>query len=221
MTANTKPAGAYHHGDLPRALVAAALELLSTHGPAGLTLRGAARKAGVSEAAPYRHFADKEALLATVAEQGFLALTSEVRASTDGIEDPLQAFRAHGLAYVRFALDHPHHYRVMFGPEVHDKQAFPHLFEAAMLSYEGLFNGITACQEAGEILHADVEELSVAAWSVVHGLSSLVIDRQIPDMSTEGDGRERAVEMAGRILDLLLTGIGLPPAIEKANERKP
>ncbi|MFT4571001.1 MAG: AcrR family transcriptional regulator, partial [Candidatus Binatia bacterium] len=89
MTTIEKPSGAYHHGDLRRALVEGALELLHERGPAGLTLRGAARKAGVSEAAPYRHFADKEALLASVAEEGFRALSREVVRSIDGISDPL------------------------------------------------------------------------------------------------------------------------------------
>lgn len=210
MTTIEKPSGAYHHGDLRRALVEGALELLHERGPAGLTLRGAARKAGVSEAAPYRHFADKEALLASVAEEGFRALSREVVRSIDGISDPLESFRAHGLAYVRFALEHPHYYRIMFGPEVVDKQAFPDLLEIATGAYEALFVSITACQQAGEILGDDVEALSVAAWSVVHGLSSLIIDGQIRDAGTDGVGRERAMEVADHILTMLFTGIGLP-----------
>ncbi|HET8576665.1 MAG TPA: helix-turn-helix domain-containing protein, partial [Methylomirabilota bacterium] len=96
--------GRYHHGDLPRALVAAAVSLVEREGVDALTLRGAARKAGVSQAAPYRHFADKQALLAAVAEEGFKALSEAMRrASAPHEGDPLGRFRALGEAYVEFA----------------------------------------------------------------------------------------------------------------------
>lgn len=219
MSHTSKPAGAYHHGDLRRALTTGALELLAEHGPSGLTLRGAARKAGVSEAAPYRHFADKEALLASVAEEGFRALADEVKGSILGIEDPLEAFRAHGLAYIRFALQHPHYYRVMFGAEVVDMQAYPSLLETAADSFVLLHQSISACQASGDVVDEDPDELAIAAWSVVHGMSLLVIDGQIPEMGTTGEAQVRALELAERMLTVLFTGIGVPESAARLREK--
>src|ERR1700693_5459913 len=113
-----KPPNRYHHGDLPRALLDAALHIVETQGTEALTLRAVARRAGVSQAAPYRHFASKEAILAAVAEDGFRSLIAAMRESvaTCG-EDPLGRLRAVGLGYVTFATSHPSHFRVMFGRE--------------------------------------------------------------------------------------------------------
>src|SRR4051794_27635084 len=109
----------YHHGDLQRALVDAAVALLAEGGAAAVTLREVARRAGVTHAAPYRHFADKAALLAAVAEEGFRALHDAVaRAGAEAPDDPLARLAASGQAYLRFAMSHPAHYRVMFGPDV-------------------------------------------------------------------------------------------------------
>ena len=108
---------AYHHGDLRAALVRAATALLDTEGPLGVTLRGAARGAGVSQAAPYRHFSDKSALLAAVAEDGFRRLRHAIaRAARTHARDPVAALRAMAIAVVRFAAAHPSHYRLMSGP---------------------------------------------------------------------------------------------------------
>src|SRR5262245_15925640 len=93
----------YHHGNLRPALVAAATELLEREGPLGVTLRGAARRAAVSQAAPYRHFADKGALLAAVAEEGFRTLASTMTAAARRAHDPLAALDAMAVAMVRFA----------------------------------------------------------------------------------------------------------------------
>src|ERR1700674_5400381 len=96
----------YHHGDLPAALLRAAGKTLEKHGPAGLSLRAAARRAGVSHNAPYRHFPGREALLAALAAEGFAMLAERLRG---------QPGRAMGEAYVRFALEHPQRFRLMFG----------------------------------------------------------------------------------------------------------
>jgi AcrR family transcriptional regulator len=196
----------YHHGDLRRALVQAALEMLTEVGPAQLSLRAVARRAGVSEAAPYRHFADKETLLACVAEEGFRALGVEVTSAIDDLVDPAERFRAHGLAYVRFALGNPQHYRLMFGPEVAEKQSHPGLEAAAEGAYLRLEESLGFCSEAGLLRRAEVSTMAVAAWSVVHGFSSLVIDGQIRELAGRGPSTE-AMTMAASVTDLLFVGL--------------
>src|SRR5437016_3468378 len=100
----TKP---YHHGDLRTALLEASLALIRQEGPHGFTLREVARRAGVSHTAPYRHFRDKDDLLAAIAENGFKRLTGMMRATLSNRRDPLRRLQNVGLAYVAFALDQP------------------------------------------------------------------------------------------------------------------
>lgn len=177
----------YHHGNLPRALVDAALRLVETEGAEALTLRAAARKAGVSQAAPYRHFANKQALLAAVAEEGFRAMSQAMRrASTPHTADPLGRFRAQGLAYIEFATTHPAHYRVMFGRAMADKSAYPSLRAASGETFGLLVEAIRDCQRAGLVRAGDPEELALGAWSAVHGLSSLAADGQLVLMGKRG-----------------------------------
>ncbi len=201
---------AYHHGDLRRALLEGATELLAEGGPANLTMRGAAQRAGVSPAAPYRHFADKREMLAAVAEEGFLALgracDGAVSASSG---DPVESFRLHGIAYVRFAIEHPAHYRVMFGPEIPDKRAYEGLYRAASAAYEGLRSSLRAFVAAGRFGADEVEMRAMRSWSVVHGLASLFIDGQF---SADG-ALEPAVflERVGEVLRLEAEVLEKPP----------
>ena len=189
---------AYHHGDLRRALVRGALELLREGGPAALTLRGAARRAGVSPAAPYRHFKDKRELLAAVAEEGFLDLdrhaAEEIAAAGD---DAILRFRQHGLAYVRFAIDHPDHYRVMFGPEIADKREYAALDAASRAAFDRLYESLRLCQKAGVLPAGDIEPRAVRAWALVHGLASLFMDGQL--VGTGAHGRDEFLAMVDTI----------------------
>ena len=128
----------YHHGDLPRALLDAALHIVETQGTEALTLRAAARSAGVSQAAPYRHFTNKEAILAAVAEEGFRSLMGAIRQATAAGEGPLGRLRGVGIGYVTFATSHPSHFRVMFGREMADRSASPSLRRLATETFERL-----------------------------------------------------------------------------------
>lgn len=194
----------YHHGDLRRAVLAAALRLLETEGPRALTLRAVARLAGVSQAAPYRHFADKQALLAAVAEEGFRAMSEAMRrATTEHPDNPLGRFLALGLAYVGFASGHPSHFRVMFGREMADRSAYPSLGEAAQETFALLLEAIVECQRAGFVRPGEPEELALSAWSIVHGLSALLVDGQLP--RGEGKGQE---ELAQIVTQALFLGLG-------------
>src|SRR5262245_57949686 len=123
-TLDEKP---YHHGNLKAELLAAASALLDEGGAGAVSLRAAARRAGVSATAPYRHFADKEVLLAAVAAEGFRAFGAALTAAASN-PTPLAAM---GLAYVRFALAHRGLFRLMFGPGIPDRDRHPELAAAA------------------------------------------------------------------------------------------
>ena len=168
----------YHHGNLRQALIDAALELIEEQGVSALTLREVARRVGVTHAAPQRHFADRAALVAAVAEQGFRGLGAHVAAVRASARTPAQRLRAIGVAYVEYALAHPAHLRVMFSPEVADKSRHPELAAAAQAVHAGLVDQIGDAQRHGSIAPGDPDELSFAAWSMVHGCAVLLIDGQ-------------------------------------------
>ena len=133
--------------------------------------------AGVSQTAPYRHFTNKEALLAAVAEDGFRAMAagiSQAMATSGG--SPLERLRAVGLGYVSFATSHPSHFRVMFGREMADRAAYPSLREVAAGIFRVLHDTIADCQRAGLVRSGEPQDLALAAWSTVHGLSALLVD---------------------------------------------
>jgi AcrR family transcriptional regulator len=175
----------YHHGDLRRALIAAATELLEREGAEALSFRAVARTAGVSQSAPYNHFTGKEDLLATVAEAGFRALgtaQAETAARASAGEDRLIAL---GLSYIGFAADHPQLYRLMFGVGVPDWHAYPQVSEAKQASFApiraALGEDFPSNHDATALEHA-----ALAAWGLAHGLAMLRIDgslarRDAPD----------------------------------------
>jgi len=167
----------YHHGDLPRALLDAALRIVETQGTEALTLRAAARSAGVSQAAPYRHFTNKEAILAAVAEEGFRSLMAAIGQAAAAGEGPLGRLRGVGIGYVTFATSHPSHFRVMFGREMADRSASPSLRRLATETFKMLVDAISDCQRAG-LVRADepAADLALIAWSSVHGLSALLVE---------------------------------------------
>jgi AcrR family transcriptional regulator len=178
--ADTRTRARYHHGNLRPTLIDAAIRILETKGVSALTLRAAARGAGVSQAAPYRHFADKASLLAAVAEEGFRALSAAMRAAAARTEgDFASRFRAIGMAYVRFAVEQPARFRLMFGREVADRESHLALRQATSDTFGMLMAGIEEGQKAGLIREGDSRELSMAVWSMVHGLSALLVDGQI------------------------------------------
>jgi AcrR family transcriptional regulator len=136
----------------------------------------------VSPAAPYRHFRDKDALLAAVAEEGFRAMTEAMRRATGPREgEPLARLKARGMAYVEFATRHPAHFKVMFGRVAADRSRHPGLLEAAREAFELLVAAIVDCQQAGLVRGGDPDELALCAWSATHGLSALAVDGQLHD----------------------------------------
>jgi len=169
--------GRYHHGDLRRALLDAALAVLTEADARALTLREVARRAGVTHAAPYRHFTDKDALLAAVAEEGFRTLIEVMKEEMGRASaDPVEQLEALGVGYVRFALAHPAHFEVMFGPELpwHQEECTP-LHDAADDTFGLLVASVQAAQAAGKLRGEQPLPFALLAWSTVHGLATLLV----------------------------------------------
>ena len=176
---------AYHHGGLPAALIAAARELLAEAGTEALSLRAVARRAGVSAMAPYRHFPDKETLLAAVAAEGFRDFTAALEAADRSVP-PERALLEQGVAYVRFACAQPALFRVMFGPP---RQGM----HPALKHDEAAAFGVLAARVAAETPAPQRQGRVLACWSVVHGLASLLIDGQIDISGTTHEAIARQV----------------------------
>jgi len=161
----------YHHGDLRVALLRAAAGALEEQGPASLSLREAARRAGVSHNAPYRHFADRDSLLAALAAEGFALLAAALEKRPAGDR---------GLAYVEFALSHPQRYRLMFGGLLRFDD-YPELRAQAEANHASL-------QRAFADLGEDSTFAAAAAWSLVHGLAHLLLDGHFAEAQRAGGG---------------------------------
>ena len=200
-TAVEKKRGRYHHGDLRRALLDAALEVLSREGAAALTLREVARRAGVTHAAPYRHFTDKQALLATVAEEGFRMLASQMSEAWKKHEgDPVHGMEAIGVAYVCFATGQRAHFQVMFGKDIDWSRDHTGLEETADCCFEVLISAVQACQGVGAIRPGDPLIPALCAWSMVHGLSELIANGQFTAMDLAVPSVEELLGIFNRIL---------------------
>ncbi|MEO3775169.1 TetR/AcrR family transcriptional regulator [Micromonospora sp. B9E7] len=161
---------AYHHGDLRRALLAAALDAIREVGPGALSLRDLARRAGVSHAAPTHHFGDKAGLLTTLAAQGFDLLAQTLAAAND---DLLEA----GVAYVDFAVTHRAYFEVMFRPELY-RADDPELLTARERAGAALRSGVAALPTGGA--PADTDRDALAAWSIAHGFATLWLAGALP-----------------------------------------
>jgi AcrR family transcriptional regulator len=177
----------YHHGDLPRTLIAAAVDLIDEVGPAALSLREVARRAGVSHGAPAHHFGDKAGLLTAVAIQGQELLGAALSEAFERTGD----FREVGVAYVRFALDHRAHFEVMFRPELFraDDPALVEARDRAATMLYGPPAEITGDATTGV-------SGAVAAWSLVHGFATLWLAGNL-ERAVPGDPEEAARAVTG------------------------
>jgi AcrR family transcriptional regulator len=182
----------YHHGNLREALLNAALRLISEVGPTAFTLREVARRAGVSHNAPYRHFKDRDELMAAVSTQGYEELTGALLDAGEQEPGTLARLKGAGLAYVKFALRRPEHFTVMFDAPASKpsekvcfnpakmKIKYPQAAEAAERSFRTLMNYVAACQQEGLLRAGDTKELALLTWSIVHGIAKLAITGRFP-----------------------------------------
>jgi AcrR family transcriptional regulator len=177
------PIRPYHHGNLRETLLQGAVRIIAEVGPAAFTLREVARRAGVSHNAPYRHFRDKDALLAAVAAQGFRELTRAMRGPgerpSNAPSNALDKLKQSGLAYVAFAVRRPEHFAVMFDtPVVTSKD--PEYTQASQEAFNTLVNYIRNCQEEGQLPPGNTLERALYAWSLVHGIAKLAVAGRFP-----------------------------------------
>ncbi|MCP2032696.1 AcrR family transcriptional regulator [Okibacterium sp. HSC-33S16] len=162
----------YHHGDLRKAVIDAAVDVISDAGPAAVSLRDLARRIGVSHAAPAHHFGDKEGLFTAVATEGYTLLADEL-----GQVEPASDFVELSVAYVRFAVDHEAHFEVMFRPDLFHNDD-PALVTARNRSRSALFRGVASLPP--ERRGGDTILTNVSAWAFVHGFATLWLQGALP-----------------------------------------
>ncbi|MZR62484.1 TetR/AcrR family transcriptional regulator [Alcanivorax sp. DP30] len=188
---------AYHHGDLQQQAHAQAMAILREHGDSAISLRALAKQIGVSAPALYRHFTDRESLLAELAINGFEGLRQRLQEVDQ--RDPRQALIGIGLAYVSFAQDEPNLYRLMFGGRVLPLGVHPRLDEAGKSAFQILEDTIAAGRLCGYLKSLPLNLMTATAWSLVHGLSQLTIDGHLPSADAEP-------HLAEGVTSLLLDG---------------
>jgi AcrR family transcriptional regulator len=171
----------YHHGDLRRALIDEALRTIEAEGVERLTLRNVGARLGVSRSALYRHFADKQALLATVGKEGFSKLRQALADAWEGNGHGRIGFEAMHRAYVQFAAAHPSHYRVMFGGFIESAEKDDHFISEARSAFQVLVDALVEQQNAGDIRRDDPVLMARFVWAVVHGTAMLFINGQLPE----------------------------------------
>jgi AcrR family transcriptional regulator len=195
---------AYHHGNLRAALIKATLRAIAEDGPEGFTLRDVARRAGVSPSAPYRHFQDKDELLAAVAgecAERIGAMMDEAVSAEPG--DALAKFRASGIAYVRFVVAHPEHFRALNVPNIVAKM--PAEQRGQWDSWNTVQrDALAGAQAAGVISDLPLDELCLAAGALVHGLGHMIVEGKLGEVDAA-----RAEQLAIAVTGVL--GEGLIP----------
>lgn len=183
----------YHHGNLRDALLEAAIRLIAEVGPTAFTLREVARRAGVSHNAPYRHFRDREDLMAAVAAQGYRELTKAMMQAAGPKTDALERLKSAGLGYVTFALRRPEHFTVMFdAPE----RKHPESAEAAKQAFLTLVGFVKSGQDTGQLPAGDTQQMALLAWTMVHGIAKLAITGRLPFRSNT-----EILKFAGFVID--------------------
>lgn len=188
----------YHHGNLREALIQAALNLIAEHGPAGFSFAEVARAAGVSPAAPYRHFRDRNALVAEVARQGFERFADELeRAWNAGRPDPVSAVESCGKAYLAFARRHPASYAAMFeaGLALKDDASLQPSFQRAFGVIRHAADA--ACQSMAKDNRPPPLMVALHIWALYHGVAALFVGH--------GDAPPRKLPMSPE--DLLEAGL--------------
>ncbi|MFV1851372.1 MAG: TetR/AcrR family transcriptional regulator [Thalassospira sp.] len=174
--------GKYHHGDVRNVLLQQAEKILIDEGPTGLSLRRLARMTGVSEAAPYRHFDGKDGILAAVAINAFERFAEQLEEVAGGSDKHEERIMALGAAYVRFAVENPQHFRLIFGRERPPLDQYPELRDAADNAFDVLQRAVTSVDRKAEMTlteAATAYNRALAAWSRAHGIAMLVIDGMI------------------------------------------
>jgi AcrR family transcriptional regulator len=170
----------YHHGDLKNALIQSGIEVLAQEGAHGLTLRKVARTAGVSHAAPYSHFADKQALIAAISTEGYNRIRIRVeKVLQDNGQNALHLLVRTAWEYVQFALDDPELFKITFSGVVEKEKDYPALVESSQRSFGLLVLIVERCQKAGVLRAGPLDLTALGVWAAIHGLVILCLDGQV------------------------------------------
>lgn len=196
---------AYHHGNLPEALLDAVGAAVAEHGVTGVSVRDVARRAGVSHSAPGHHFGSKAGLLTAFAARGYELLAESVlkEVAAAGRSDATGELAAIGRGYVRFATGNPQLFEVMFRADAIDI-ADPRLYQASEAAYALLTSTIERCRADGRLHGRPAEVVAVSAWSIVHGLSALWISGRLAERISEQDPARLAAAVSGLFVDAVL-----------------
>jgi AcrR family transcriptional regulator len=184
--------------DLRERLVGASLDLIAEEGIEGFSMREVARRAGVSHQAPYHYFTDREAILAEIVREGFIKLRDDMLVAIDSIAEPGQRLTAIGKAYIRFALNNPAHFKLMFRSELVEPDRHDDAKACALSAFDVLVSTVDDFSKHGRAW-AD-ESLVIASWSMVHGLATLMLEGKLEQKF--GKGKRAQLEAADRMLEL-------------------
>jgi len=207
------PRKPYHHGNLQKALLQASIQLIAEIGPSAFTLREVARRAGVSHNAPYRHFNDKDSLLAAVAAQGYRELNDAMLRAANRQSDARNRLKRAGLAYIAFALRRPEHFTVMFDAPF-SRRMHPEAAGASERAFSTLLSFVQDCQDQRLLPSGPPLQFALLAWTMVHGIAKLATTGRLPYRS-----RAKILEFATFVIDQSLPkpsagdGDALPNAI--------
>jgi AcrR family transcriptional regulator len=174
------PTDTYHHANLRKTLLDAAVILIGEAGPRAFTLREVARRAGVSHNAPYRHFASKDELLTAVALEGFDRLTGLMEETMAAGTSSLERLELCGCGYVDFAMRWPNHLQVMFDLPLSQRACGARIEPVGANCFQVLLDCITAAQKSGDLPAGDPLRMAWTAWSLVHGIAKLAISGNLP-----------------------------------------
>src|SRR5579862_4307692 len=180
-----KVEGVYHHGDLKASLKRAALRLVQEKGPRGFSLNEASRLAGVTVAAPYRHFEDKDALLAEIACDGLDMMVLELREAAAAVSGIREQMLEAGMAYLRFSSVHADYFAVIFNAGL-DKSKYPDVRRAAGRAYGVILELSQQAEKTPEL----AAQRAVSAWALVHGFATLTADGALSTAMDERPGFE-------------------------------
>lgn len=176
MSTAGRSQSSYHHGNLREALLQAAIDSIREDGVDHLSLRALARAIGVSQTAPYRHFTDKNSLLAELAGQAFDEIAAATSACVMPQADCHNNMQAAGIAYLRYAINNPEKYRLMFGTAIERRDEYPQLMAAGQRAFGVLVQLIDEGIRRGEFIQQPPLLLANICWSGIHGFASLWID---------------------------------------------
>jgi AcrR family transcriptional regulator len=203
----------YHHGNLKQALLDAALELIRTKGAEAFTLREAARLAGVSHSASYRHFRDKNDLLAAVATEGYNRLTEEMVTATEPGKTAYERFRLTANGFIQFALRNPDHFKVIF--DAPQRYEYPETNEAGERAFGTLIRRVEECQAAGILQQGNSRMLALMFLGVAIGIAKLAITGRLPFSEAS-----QVVAFDAMVKDALSRGLAPEPQATKPPSKK-